>query len=203
MRAIRTESAAALKWWWRVSTHTAWSVAEGVRRRPARHQGSRALHEATSLKGGAAAREREIPDGEIDQRTATRRARGGWTMPNRWKDAGWTAEQMALLGTHARLCRGGDDRPDPECGPGMSSAKGRPSVWRRLSYRPGTGEASDAYHAASQKTFWPLAEAITHTLATSPPGTIANGRNTVSPADNSKPSVPSALLAVTAAERPT
>jgi hypothetical protein len=57
VRAIRTESAAALKHWWGVSARTvwAWRVAFGVRQWGTK--GSMLLHQEISQRGGAALRE--------------------------------------------------------------------------------------------------------------------------------------------------
>jgi hypothetical protein len=99
-RAIRTESAAALEYWWGVSnsTVTLWRAALGVEGQFGT-EGSKRLHQATSERGAAATRTREVTDRE--RRTRRRRALalnlGRYLNPAHGE--GWTAAELALLGT--------------------------------------------------------------------------------------------------------
>jgi hypothetical protein len=98
VRAIRTESAVAIKHWWGVGTHTAWSCRRtfGVGRCDT--EGSKRLHQEVSERGAAAIRGRRPSQETIRKRVQTRRERG-CPPPNRWAEDGWKPEEVALLGT--------------------------------------------------------------------------------------------------------
>jgi hypothetical protein len=99
--AIRTESAAALEYWWGVSnsTVTLWRAALGVEGQFGT-EGSARLHQAVSEKGAAAMQAREFT--ERERRARRRRARklnlGQYLEAARRKSA-WPEEHLALLGT--------------------------------------------------------------------------------------------------------
>jgi hypothetical protein len=64
--------------------------------------GSKAAHLAASKKGGAGLKAKVWTDAELDVKAA--RMRDQWraghrTVPDRWKETGWTRKQLALLGT--------------------------------------------------------------------------------------------------------
>lgn len=100
LRAIRTESATALMHWFGVSAKVVWkwrrSFVSGAGK--FRTPGSAAAHQQASAAGAEAMRERGVTAAE---RAGRRRAarRQGRTYPDRWRDAGWTAAEHALLGT--------------------------------------------------------------------------------------------------------
>jgi hypothetical protein len=98
VRAIRTESAAALKHWFGVSTHTVWSWrrAFGVGRWDT--EGSKLLHQELSERGAEALRGRRQSEETVCRRVQTRRERG-CPPPNRWAEDGWKPEEVTLLGT--------------------------------------------------------------------------------------------------------
>jgi hypothetical protein len=98
VRAIRTESAAALKHWFGVGTKAVWNWRRAFRVERLGTRGSRQAHRAASLQGGAAMRAKDWTDEELDRKSAAARARGTRPGP-RWKDTGWTPDQLALLGT--------------------------------------------------------------------------------------------------------
>lgn len=100
VRAVRTESAAAIRHHFGVSAGVVWRW----RRRfvpgagHVRTAGDRVAHRRASETGAAALGAREWTDAEIDAR-AERSKRLGLRPPNRWAATGWTPEQDALLGT--------------------------------------------------------------------------------------------------------
>lgn len=101
VNAIRTESAAALRYWFGVSVTVAWKWRKsfGVGGR-ATTRGSRAAIRAAARKGAAAMKEKAWSPEELEAKAATAR-RVGLRPPTRWTPArgGWTADQVALLGT--------------------------------------------------------------------------------------------------------
>ncbi len=100
VRAVRTESAAAVSHWFGVSPATVWKW----RRRfvpgegHVRTAGDRDTHRRTSARGAAAAKAREWTD-EERLAAAERSKRLGLKPTGRWAATGWTTEQDALLGT--------------------------------------------------------------------------------------------------------
>lgn len=101
VKAIRTESAAALRWWFGVSVTVVWKWRRtfGVGGR-ATTRGSRAAIRAAARQGAAAMKEKVWSPDELEAKAATVR-RIGLRPPTRWTLArgGWTADQVALLGT--------------------------------------------------------------------------------------------------------
>jgi len=100
VRAIRTESAVALRFWFGVSVGVVWRWRK--RFNDGSHNstpGSKAAHLAASRAGARATREREFTEAECDARAETSK-RLGLRPPRRWATAGgWTAAELALLGT--------------------------------------------------------------------------------------------------------
>jgi hypothetical protein len=101
VRAIRTESAMALKHHFGVSSGVVWRwrKAFGVGGR-ATTQGSKRAISAAAQKGADAIKAKEWTDEELDAKSETSKRLGLKPGP-RWTPArgGWTAEQIALLGT--------------------------------------------------------------------------------------------------------
>jgi hypothetical protein len=98
LRAIRTESAVALKVWFGASTTTvwAWRKAFGVGGR-ATTRGSRKAIRAAAIRGAAAVRAKEWTDAELDKKAATSKHLG-LRPPDRWKGrGGWIDAQVRLL----------------------------------------------------------------------------------------------------------
>jgi hypothetical protein len=98
VRAIRTESATAIKHWFGVSDHTVlcWRKAFGV---PGwSTEGSRRLHRELSERGAEMTRGQKQSAQHVRQRVLTWRAYGV-KPPNRWAETGWKPEELALLGT--------------------------------------------------------------------------------------------------------
>ena len=102
-RAIKTESATALRYWFGVSAFVAWRWRQtlGVSG-TATTPGSRREHLAASQAGAEANKTREWTDEELDARAETSRRldlarhfRGRWTP----ETGAWTTKQLALLGT--------------------------------------------------------------------------------------------------------
>jgi hypothetical protein len=100
-RAIRTESAVALMYWFGVSTKAVWRwrKAFGVGGR-ATTPGSRKAIRSAAVKGAAAMRAKEWTEEELD-RMAKAAKRRGTGPPLRWtpETGGWTAKQLKPLGT--------------------------------------------------------------------------------------------------------
>jgi hypothetical protein len=99
-RAILSESAAALKHWLGVGTKAvwAWRKSFGVSRTGT--DGSRRLHRASSEKGAARTRGKALPAEQVERRRPTRApGLAEYLRGKRWAGTGWTAEQLALLGT--------------------------------------------------------------------------------------------------------
>jgi hypothetical protein len=99
-RAIRTESAVALKHWFGIDGRTVWRwrKAFGVGGRATR--GSKRSIRAAAKKGAAAVKAKVWTDAELDAR-AERAKRAGRKAPDRWtpERGGWTTDQLALVGT--------------------------------------------------------------------------------------------------------
>jgi hypothetical protein len=100
VRAIRTESAAALMHWFGVSCQVAWRWRKRFVPGPGkfRTKGSSAAHQKASKVGGGALQAHEWTDAE----RAARRVRSKRLQlrpPPRWDDDTWTPEWIALLGT--------------------------------------------------------------------------------------------------------
>ena len=100
-RAIRTESAAAIMYWWGVGAKAVWRwrqaflKGEGKFRSP----GSQAAHQKASRAGAEAVKAKAWTDGELDARAEPSK-RLGLRPSNRWKEAGeWTWKELDLLGT--------------------------------------------------------------------------------------------------------
>ncbi len=98
VRAVRAESAAALKFWFGVSTHTVWSWRKAFGVAQWGTEGSRRLHRQLSEAGADVTRGQAQDSQVVAQRIRTRRARGV-KPPDRWKEGGWNPQELALLGT--------------------------------------------------------------------------------------------------------
>jgi hypothetical protein len=97
-RAVRTESSLAIQYWFgvKVSVVWRWRKALGVSRWDT--MGSRRLLRQNSEAGAASLRGKRIPPELVQRRVQNRRSKGPIKM-HRWREAGWTADQLALLGT--------------------------------------------------------------------------------------------------------
>src|SRR5262249_48869395 len=98
VRAIRTESAQALKRWWGVSDHTAWSWRRACGVGRGEGEGSKRLHQEVGERGADASGGKRQAEETVRRRVQTRRDRG-CPPPNRWAEDGWKPEEVALLGT--------------------------------------------------------------------------------------------------------
>lgn len=100
VRAVCTESAAAIKYHFGVSATVVWRwrrrfiPGQGHVRTP----GDQATHRRLSAAGAAAMKAREWTDEERDARAGLSK-RLGLRPTGRWSKTGWTEEQDALLGT--------------------------------------------------------------------------------------------------------
>jgi hypothetical protein len=97
VRAIRTESAVALKHWFGVSTSTVWSWRRTFGVAQWGTAGSKQLHQEVSERAADVIRGTRQSKETIRRRMQTRRERG-CPPPVRWTEDGWKPEEIALLG---------------------------------------------------------------------------------------------------------
>jgi len=99
-RAVRTESAAAVKHWFGVGTRVVWKWRRAFVPGPGhvRTRGDRLTQRRNSAAGADAVRGVPLSEAACDARAAAAKA-AGRRPPPRWEATGWTAEQDALLGT--------------------------------------------------------------------------------------------------------
>jgi hypothetical protein len=100
LRAIRMESAEAIKYWSGVSTKAVWNWRKAFGIGRLEPEGSRRLQMASSQAGANKTRGKRLPASTVKRMSATRRARGR-KPTGRWAKDGWKPEQLALLGTMA------------------------------------------------------------------------------------------------------
>jgi hypothetical protein len=96
-RAVRLESALALQHWFGIKSETVtrWRRILGV---PKWNPGSVRLRRALNQEYGARLKGKKLPPAQVEQRRQTALALG-LRPTGRWSANGWTAEQLALLGT--------------------------------------------------------------------------------------------------------
>jgi hypothetical protein len=99
-RAIRHESALALRFYWGVSARVVWEWRRAFGIARSGTEGSRRLIRAASAKGAALTRSRELTPAQCDQRSR-RAIEGGYGafLPPGYHGPRWTPGQLALLGT--------------------------------------------------------------------------------------------------------
>src|SRR6266852_913727 len=100
-RAIRSESAVAIRHWWKVSTTTvaAWRRALGVGR--ADPEGSRRLIRAAAELGASKIRGKRLPSEQVERRRHTAIALNlGRHLVTGFHGPWWTPKELALLGTY-------------------------------------------------------------------------------------------------------
>jgi hypothetical protein len=97
LRAIRTESAAAIKHWWGVGTKAVWNWRKAIGITQRGTEGSVRLHRKLSETGASRMRGKRLPKAFVKRRGAARRAKG-YVVPDRWAVDGWKWQQVALLG---------------------------------------------------------------------------------------------------------
>src|SRR5262249_52748135 len=97
-RAVRTESAAAVCYWWGVTPGVVWRWRKALGVTHWGTEGSKRLHQEVSERGADAIRGRRPSAETIRKRVQTRRERG-YPPPDRWAEDGWKPEEVALLGT--------------------------------------------------------------------------------------------------------
>jgi hypothetical protein len=98
-RAVRTESAAAVCYWWGVTAGAVWRWRKALGVNQWGTQGSRLLHQAASEQGADAIRGKCQSEETVRRRMRTRRERGCPPPTGRWAEDGWKPEEVALLGT--------------------------------------------------------------------------------------------------------
>lgn len=104
-RAVTTESAEAIAFWFGVSGTTVWEWRRAFGISRSGTEGSKRLYDAASERAGAAKRDKPLPGATrakmrkaAAKRTDLRRLLD-LAHVKRWEGKGWTAEQTALLGT--------------------------------------------------------------------------------------------------------
>ena len=97
-RAVRSESALAVRYWWGASETAVhnWRKALGVEKF---NEGSQQLRKVLNAELTAGRKGKPQSRESVRRSVATRRERGTLRIPNRWAETGWTPEQLALLGT--------------------------------------------------------------------------------------------------------
>jgi hypothetical protein len=100
VRAIRTESAEALKHWFGASPNVVWRWRKWQNIEQYGTPGSKQLHAIISEKGAAAVRDKQLSDEECDIRSE-RAKRLGLRPPARWteKNGAWAKDELIVLGT--------------------------------------------------------------------------------------------------------
>jgi hypothetical protein len=100
-RAVRHESAAALRHWWGVSAQLVWKWRRALGVDRVNCPGSQRLVRAASAKGADHYRGKKLPPGQVERRRRTaqelnlgRHLRPGYNLGPWWSDA-----ELALLGT--------------------------------------------------------------------------------------------------------
>jgi hypothetical protein len=99
LKAIRTESAEALKHWFGVGTKAVWSWRRAFGKTQFGTPGSAAAHAAASEEGAAATRGKPVTPARRKQLREHLAAARKKVRRGRWDETGWTREQLALLGT--------------------------------------------------------------------------------------------------------
>lgn len=105
-RAVRTESVLAICHWFGVSGVAVWSWRRALGIGQWGTEGSRRLHAEASEKGARKTRGKWLPPDQVERRRRTA-LQLGLKPTGRWREDGWTPEQLALLGTmpDAKLAR--------------------------------------------------------------------------------------------------
>jgi hypothetical protein len=98
LRAVRTERADALLYWFGVSSRAVWNWRKAYGLTQWGSPGSKAAHAATSRKGAAATHAREWSDADLDAR-AERSKRLGLRPPVQPGGRPWTPRELRILGT--------------------------------------------------------------------------------------------------------
>jgi hypothetical protein len=120
VRAIRTESAEALKHWFGVSTSTVWSWRRAFGVSQWGTEGSKQLHQEVSERAADVIRGTHQSEETVRRRMQKRRERG-CPPPVHWAEDGWKPEEIALLGT----------LPDDELAQRLGRSHGSVSLKRR------------------------------------------------------------------------
>jgi hypothetical protein len=99
-RAIRTESAVALKYWWGIGTHAVWHWRRALKVNKVDNPGTHRLIVAAAEKAAEAMRAREWSPAEIEAKRAIAiKLNLGQYWELRSKEGDWTKEELAMLGT--------------------------------------------------------------------------------------------------------
>jgi hypothetical protein len=99
LRAIRTESAEALKHWFGVSTSTVWSWRKAFGVGQWGTEGSRRLHQALSEAGAEVLRDQPLSLEQVEQRRQRAiKLNLGRNLKPGYQGRWWTKKELALLG---------------------------------------------------------------------------------------------------------
>jgi hypothetical protein len=96
--AILTESGQALEYWFGISGGAVWRWRRAFEIRRLGTIGSKRLHQVKSREGADAVKAKEWTADDLERKRRTS-LRLGLRPPNRWAESGWTADELALLGT--------------------------------------------------------------------------------------------------------
>jgi hypothetical protein len=98
LRALRTESSLAVQCWWAVNGETVWRWRQAFGIGRWEPEGSRRLYQQLSEAGARKTRGQRLPADQVERRRRTA-LELGLKPTGRWGQTGWTAAQLALLGT--------------------------------------------------------------------------------------------------------
>src|SRR5262249_51366795 len=92
VRAIRTEAACAVQYWWGIGEETVWRWRKAFGVTQWGTEGSRRLHQISSERGAARLRGRKLPKKLVRRRIEIRRELGVLRAPDRWGEKRWKPE---------------------------------------------------------------------------------------------------------------
>ncbi len=142
LRAVRTESAQALTYWFGIGEHAIWSWRRAFGVSQWGREGSRRLHQQTSEKAAAVLRERGLTDAQCDAMSGrSKRLNLARFLREHSPRPLWTKAQLKMLGTMpdadlaAKIGRtveadraGDQDLPGPDAEGKLSSAPAGPAL---------------------------------------------------------------------------
>ena len=87
-----------MQFWWGVRGETVWRRRQAFGTGQWETEGSRRLHRELTEAGARKTRGQRLPADQVERRRRTARELG-LKPRGRWEETGWTAAQLALLGT--------------------------------------------------------------------------------------------------------
>jgi hypothetical protein len=99
-RAVRNESALAIRYWWGTDATTVWRWRKALGVGPRDPEGSRRLCQAVAEAAAAKCRGKKLPPEQVERRRRTARERNlAQHLPKGYHGPWWTEEDLAILGT--------------------------------------------------------------------------------------------------------